>query len=276
MLITAIALQVTTSLLTTAVMPETPQAVFYIIILLVGAYAVNAGLESIGRLSEVVGPLILLTILSSLALNLNQIHFENLKPVFQLSILEDLQNSLLPGSIYGICIIMGVFMAYHNKPKDTLKAKLGGVVTGTLLIILNLLMVIMTFGVNLSAQLRFPMYNLAQMIKIGSFFERLEPLVMIFWIAAGFLSISMLFYVSTLGFAQLFKLSDYRPLTKLIGVAIFILSITLFSNITIIDAIYESIFPYLALSIEGGLTTLLLIVSLIRHRKKPIWVKKKG
>ena len=273
---TAIVLRIITDLLITAVMPETPQTVFYLVMLIVSAYAVNAGLEPIGRLSELVSPLVVLVLLLSLALNVNHLKLENLKPVFQLSMREDLQNSLLPGSLFGICIIMGVFMAYHNNPKDTLKAKLGGVVTGTLLTILNLLVLIMVFGANMCAELRFPLYSLAQMIEVGDFFERLEPLVMIFWIAAGFVSITMLYYVSTLGFAQLLKLPDYKPLTPFIGVAVFILTMTLFRNITDTDALFEGIFPYLALSVEGGLTTLLFFVSLFRHGKKPIQIKKRG
>ncbi|MHB1654723.1 MAG: GerAB/ArcD/ProY family transporter, partial [Desulfitobacteriaceae bacterium] len=210
------------------------------------------------------------------AFNVNNIKLENLKPVFQMSMWEDLQNSLLPGSLYGICIIMGVFMAYHNNPKDSLKAKLGGVVTGTLLIIINLLVVIMVFGTNLCSELRFPLYSLAQMIEVGDFFERLEPLVMIFWVAAGFLSITMLYYVSTLGFAQLLNLPDYKPLTPFIGAVVFIITMLLFRNITETDTLFEKFFPYLALPVEGGLTTLLFLVSLLRHRKKPIWIKKKG
>lgn len=257
-----------TGLLTTAVMPETPQSVFYLIMLIVAAYAVNAGLEPIGRLSELIGPLVLITLLIALAFNVNNIKLENLKPVFQMSMREDLQNSLLPGSLYGISIIMGVFMAYHNNPKDTLKAILGGVVTGTLLIILNLLAVIMVFGTNMCTQLRFPLYSFVQMIKVGDFFERLEPLAMILWIAGGFLSITMLYYVSTLGFAQLLNLPDYKPLTPYIGVVLFIITLLLFRNITDTDVFFERIFPYLALPVEGGLTTLLLFVSLFRQRKQ--------
>lgn len=276
LLMTAIILNTITTLLTTAVMPETPKTVFYLVMLLVGAYAVNAGLEPIGRLSELIGPLVVFCLLLSPALNINHIKLENLKPVFQLSLLKDLEYSLLPGSLYGICIIMSVFMAYHNDPKNTLKAKLGGLVTGTLLIIFNFLTVIMVFGADLGSQLRFPLYSLAQMIEIGDFFERLEPIVMFFWIAAGFISITMLYYVSTLGFAQLLSLPDYKPLTPLIGGAIFILSMIMFPNITAKDALVKGILPYLALSVEGGLTTLLLLVSLFRHRKKPIWIKQRG
>lgn len=268
-------LRILTSFLTTAIMPETPMMVFYLIMLIVSAYAVNAGLEAIGRLSELVAPIVILSLLFSFTLNVNHIKVENLKPVFQLSMWEALQNSFLPGSLYGLCIIMGVFMAYHNNPKDTLKAKLGGVVTGTLLIITDLLMVIMVFGANLCSQMRFPLYRFVQMIEVGDFFERLEPLVMVFWIAAGFLSITMLYYVSTLGFAQLLKLPDYKPLIPYTGVAILILTIVLFRNITDTDDLFERIFPYPALSVEGGLTTLLFVVSLFRHRDKPIWIKKR-
>lgn len=273
---TALGLNIITGFMITAVMPETPQSVFYLIMLIVAAYAVNAGLEPIGRLSELVGPLVVFSLLLSLTLNINNLKLENLKPVFQLSMREDLQNSLLPGSLYGICIIMGVFMAYHNNPKDTLKVKLGGVVAGTILIILNLLVIIMVFGANLCTQLRYPLYVLAHMTKIGDLFERLEPVVMFFWIASGFLSTTMLYYVSTLGLAQLLNLPDYKPLTPFIGIAVFILTMTLFRNITDADALLGGIFPYLALSVEGGLTTLLFFVSLLRHRKKPIGIKKRG
>lgn len=276
LLMATIMLNTIVAFLTTAVMPETPKTVFYLVILLVSAYAVNAGLEPIGRLSELVAPLVVLCLLLSLALNINHVKLENLKPVFQLSLLKDLEYSLLPGSLYGICIIMGVFMAYHNKPKDTLKAKLGGVVTGTLLIIINLLIVIMVFGANLGSQLRYPLYSLAQVIEIGDFFERLEPMVMFFFIAAGFMSVAMLYYVSTLGFAQLLNRPDYKPLTPFIGGAIFIVSIIAFPNITTKDVFLKGLFPYLTLPVEGGLTTLLLMVSLFRHRKKPIWTKQRG
>lgn len=44
-------------------MPETPVYVFSLVILLISAYAVNAGLEVIARLSEIIGPIMILSIL---------------------------------------------------------------------------------------------------------------------------------------------------------------------------------------------------------------------
>jgi spore germination protein KB len=270
---TAIVLHIVISLLTTAVMPETPRAVFYFIMLIMSAYAVNAGLEVIGRLSELVVPVVVLSLLASLALIFNRIKPENLKPPFQLSIGELLHQSLLPGSLYGLCIIMAVFMAYHNTPEETLKAKLGGVITGTLLAILAFLVVIMVFGVDL--KLFFPLYSLAQLIEVADFLERLEPLMLVFWISAGFISVTALYYASTLGLAQVLQLSDYKPLTPLIGVVIFILSSVLFQNITDVNLLFETIYPYLALAVEGGLTTLLLVIALFWHRKKPVQKKRR-
>ena len=264
----SIILKTLTDFLTTVIMPETPMLAFSIIFLLVSTYAVNAGLEVLGRLSEIIGPVMLISLISVLLFNLESIEVARLQPAFQHSPLEIVKASLLPASWFGVCIAMGIFMAYHNKPKETLKVKLGGVVTGVVLLILGMLEAITVFGVEMCTSQNYLLYRLSQMIEVGDFFERFEVLEVFIWMTGGFISVIILYYHSTLGLAQLLRFPKYQSLTPFIGGIILFLSLSLFDNFTERLSLFKGlVFPFLALTVEGFLTTLLLIVSVLRHGK---------
>lgn len=260
-------LLVMSNFLYTALMPETPVIVFSLIILLVSAYAVNAGLEVIARLSEIIGPIMLISLLVVFFLNLNRVELAKLFPMFQHSAAEVFKASLLPVSLFGICIVMGMLMAYHNIPKENLKAKWIAITMGTLLAILIYLQLVTVLGVNMSSIQRYPVYRLVKMIEIGDFFERIEPLMVIFWVGGSFIAVSILYYNSVLGLAQVLKMQRYQPLTPLVGGGILLASVISFRNVTEMTRFTEGVFPYLALVVEDLLMTLLFTVSYIRHGK---------
>lgn len=261
-------LRTTTDFLSTALMPETPAIVFSIVILLVSIYAVNSGLEVLARLSELVSPLVMLFLFILLLFNAKGVKLENLQPAFQ-HVKEIIKISVLPSALIGSSIVMGVFMAYHNIPEKTLKAQLFGLVTGGVFLILILMQSITVLGVNLSAEQTHFIYRLAQMINVGDFFERFEPLEVIVWIAVTFITITTFYLLSLIGLAQLLKLKKYQTISPLIGITMLFLSEFLFHSV--VDRFHltkGTIFPYTAITIEALLPTLLLIVSLIKHSKK--------
>ncbi|WP_040413322.1 endospore germination permease [Desulfosporosinus sp. OT] len=260
-----VTLKIVSEFVFTVLLTETPELFINFILLLVSFYAVNAGLEVIARLSEIVAPLILIPLLIILTFSLNRVELENLRPIFQHSIWQLLKYSLLPISMYGVCIVMGIFMAYHNKPKESLKAKWIAIGSVTVLSIMTLISLITIFGTSYSSQQIYPVFRLAQIIKVGNFFERIETLVIIFQIAGAFVGLVIFYYSSVLGLAQIFKIQRYQTLTPYFGVIMLILSKFVFNNIAERHQFTETIFPYLALFIEVFLIIMLLIVSLIRH-----------
>ncbi len=264
----AITLRIFGDFMVTAVMPETPILFFVITMVIVSAYAVFNGLEVIGRLNELIGMAILLSSVILLILVSNNVEPENLKPLFGTRPTDILLSSLIPGSWFGICIIMGMLLPYHNKPKQTLKAKMGGVVAGTVVMIIYMLVMIGVFGVQGIAAQTFPAYSLARMVSVGEFLERTESVMMAIWAAGGFLTVTAMYYSAVLGTAQLLKLKSYKPVIVPIGLLLIFLSVLLFKNHRQLIAFNKEIFPFYALSIEGGLTTLLLVVSLLRHGRR--------
>lgn len=253
--------------LTITMMPETPIYAFSLVLILVSAYAVNAGLEVIARLSEIIGPIMILSLLIAFTLNLNHIDFIKLLPMFQHSPVAVLKESIRTISTFGLCTVMGIFMAYHNTPQETLKAKLIAITIGALLAILILLELIAVLGINMSRVEIFPVFRLAKYIDIGGFFERIEPLMMIFWVGGTFIAITILYYSSTLGLAQILKLSKYQSATPFMGAGFLLISLFGFRNVSELNQFIEDVFPYGALFIETMLMLLLFAVSYLRHGK---------
>ncbi|TGE34828.1 hypothetical protein E4K67_28555 [Desulfosporosinus fructosivorans] len=262
---TLIILKTVSEFIDTVLLTGTPELAINFILLLISLYAVNAGLEVVARLSEIIAPLMLIALLIILTFSLNRVELGNLRPVFQHDVWELLKLSLLPISLYGVCVTMGVFMPYHNNPKESLKAKWIAISSVTILSIMTLMSLITIFGTSYSSQQVYPVFRLAQIIKVGDFFERIETLVIIFQIAGAFVSLVILYYSSVLGLAQILKIQRYQTLTPYFGVTMLILSEFVFSNIAEMHQFTETIFPFLAIFIEVFLIIMLLIVSIIRH-----------
>jgi len=65
-----------------------------------------------------------------------------------------------------------------------------------------------------------------QVIDIGDILTRVEVFVAINFITMGFIKVSVLFYGTVLGLAQVFNLSSYRPIITVIStVDSFIISV---------------------------------------------------
>lgn len=80
---TAINLSQFSVFLTAATMPETPLLFFMISMLLVSAYAVRNGLEVLARLSELIGPIMMITVTTIIVLVAKEMDFKALLPMLE-------------------------------------------------------------------------------------------------------------------------------------------------------------------------------------------------
>lgn len=255
----------------TTIMPETPLAAFVIPGALVSAYVAGGGLEVLARMSEVIAPVYIIALFALLVLLIPEMDLSELLPLFQHGAGQIIMGSLLPASWFGVCIIMAMFMAYHHRPERTFVVKMTGVVLGATILFLLLTANMAVFGAEYAPVFNYPVYVLARQISLADILERLEILWVTVWLFAGFVTISSLHYASALGTAQLLGLRNYRPLVLPLGTVI-----ASFSHMIIPSAIIGTVFtlrtfPLYALSIEGGLTTLLFVVALVK-----MWVAKPG
>lgn len=254
---------------TIAIMPETPAYVFKVLLLLVSIYAINAGIEVIMRVAEIWAPIVIASYLAIIFLNLKWMELDNLKPMFQHGVLEILQASMLPVAWFGICIIMGVFMAYHNNPKDCFKMKMGGMGVGVIILTTTMLAGITAFGMQVILKQVYSIFLLSQMVSVGDFIERMESIQVVTWLAGGFICICSFHYAGSEGLRQIFQAKSLKIIAPIVAVGIYVASEILFPTSVNRTEFMKNTFPYFAMGIEIVGICSLYAVSLIKDMLNP-------
>jgi spore germination protein KB len=111
----------------------------------------------------------------------------------------------------------------------------------------------------------YPTWSAVRLINIGDVLTRMESLVAIDLITIGFIKVALLFYVSVLGLAQVFKMKSYLPLVPPMVVLMYILSLSSFSSAIEIPYYAYKIWPFYSIPFEIILPLLILAVAAIRN-----------
>lgn len=250
-------------------MPETPLLVFVAFLVFLAMYAAYLGLEVIGRAGELALFLLLLVTIGIPLLASPRIDMGYFFPFLQTPLRDILRASLTVTSFYSVGVVMGVFMAYLNLPQHALKTKAAAVSLAGLLMAASYAAALGLFGpMVLFPGLRYISYQVARLISIRGFFERLDALAMILWFAGAFIAVSALFYCATLGLARVASLKNYRPLIIPLGAAVAALAIYQFPDSPALDAFIKGIFIPLVLVVEFGLTGLLALVAALKPKRR--------
>jgi spore germination protein KB len=201
-----------------AFLPQTPIIVVLSCLVLLCSYAVYGGIEVIGRLAQLYAPLFILPLLIMIALLLQDYEIKNMFPIFRHGIMPSVKGAIIPGlswfTEFFIIAFLFPFLADQEKGK---KWGAISVLTVTLTMIVINLMVLFLFGGVLSSSYLYPVFDAAKYVHIGDFFEHLDGIVIVVWVAGVFIKICVFYYALVLGSAQWFKLSDYHPIVFPLG-----------------------------------------------------------
>lgn len=252
--------------LTTTLEPETPSFVFVLTITIAAGWAAYNGLETIGRLSEMIAILILLAAAFMFLFSIPEVNLKYLLPQFENGLWPAVKSSVYPGSWFGICIMMGMLMPHHNNPKNTFKVKASAVLLGSAIMTLLLLYTVAIIGPEMATRLYYPIYEFSRIIH-PNFLERIDVLLMLIYISGAFISISILYYVASEGAAQLFHIGTHRQWIVPFGILVVVIPGLPFENIALAYKFFNNLFPAYALVIEGGLTSFIFITAFIVDRR---------
>jgi len=252
------------------VLPETPLLVFVLLVAVVNTVGAYHGLETLARASEFIGPVSVAISALILILSIKDMDFGNLQPVLANGIRTPIEAALVPASWFGVCVVMGLLMAYHNKPEQAFVAKASGVSAGTIVLTLLVLGSLAVLGPVQAAHQRTPIWSLTRLISVSGFFERVQMLFISLLMTTGFVTLGVLHYASSLGISQVFGLKEYRPLVLPVGLILTALAFGLVDSNLDAQPFFREAFPPYALTIEGGLTFLILIVALVRGSRAPL------
>lgn len=250
-------------LMSAIVLPRTPLMVVQLLILLLCAWAVRQGLEVLARTIELTLPLIIFLFTVTILLVARDMHFSNLLPVLDKGLGPVIMASLPPTGWRGEIILLAMILPSLARPEAARRCALLAVLLIGLILVADAMANTMVFGPTV-ARLSFPTFTLVRQVSLANFVERIDAVLVAIWVIGMYGKISLFYYATVLGIAQLANLKDYRPLVLPAGAVLAALSLAGADSSLEVTAYIVKGWPPFSFLMEYVFPTLLLAVAYLR------------
>lgn len=234
-------------------------------------YAISAavlvfyGIEAMARAAYIILPFSILGLSLVLIMLVPEMHFFYLAPWFGTGL-----DKFLLYSVFGINAGVVVIAIFADSLQNRLvknSALLFGLGTSALLKSLAIAVFIMVFGAKAAAEKTLPFFEMARLIHLSRFVQRLEALFILLWAIAGIISIAVSLYVVLFLYARLTGLPSIRPIIP--AVALIAAQLSMLPEDIAAAAALESLLTRYYYSFGNyGIPLILVTVSLLKGRAK--------
>lgn len=244
--------------------------------ILVCSFAVRGGVEVIGRLAQMIVPVVIIMILIILILLIPDMEVANMFPIMEKGIMPSLMGSMIPQGWFTEFLLIAFLLPYVA---DRDKAKKWGMISVTAaMLTLSFINIVVLFVLGgITARFVYPVASAVRYISIADFLEHLEAVIAALWVAGVFLKIAVFYYAVVLGTAQWMNLSDYRPIIFPMGFLLLLFAVWSAPNLMELTHFLGGSSVFYRLSIQMGLPLFLLFIAKWRKRaNNPNQVKCQG
>ncbi|ULL14599.1 hypothetical protein DVH26_09135 [Paenibacillus sp. H1-7] len=200
-----------------------------VILIMLGAVVYvtcTGGLRSISRCSEIIGPVSTAGCFFIIVFSVKDWDWLRLLPVYSnTGWLPIVKGSLAPASFLAESFMVVMLIAFMPKPERALTSTLWGIAAASVAFLAMTLIVIMVFGPNLPAKFIYPLYSVVTYISIMDFIQNVDVLVVLLWIIGIFIKLSLYFFITSYGSAQLFQIRKWKRTVWLIAPIVFVVSL---------------------------------------------------
>ena len=242
----------------------------FIMVLLIAYATYSGGIDGIGRCSEILGPIIILMILVVLTTSIPHIHLKHLLPFYVDSGMMTIVKGSLPQASYlGHSFEFAMLSSFLYNPRKGSPYVIWSVIFVGIVVLLSMIMVILTLGVNLSSKMWYPFFEMTKKIELFGFIENLDAIAVVIWVASVFIKMSVIFFITCYGTAQFLRVKNWRNMVWFIAPVVIVFSLFP-KNVSEATAHYLNNYwvPFVLPVNMLGLPLLLLIVGKIQQRKK--------
>jgi len=242
----------------TVTFPETPMIVVIGLFAAVLVYVINGGIEVIGRLSELLVPLIPLLVFI-ISLSVITVHdFTAFLPILENGMIPVLNAAFSFISLpFGETVAFLMLFVHLNEKKKLSKIVLVSAVISTVMGIVVFLRDIFVLGSDLMSRSTF-VPHLTSLLIPGL---NVEPLVDINLLIGGGVKTSICIYAAAQGICQVAGIDDYRKLTGAIATFCVVLSVWEYENLLEMVNWAEKVWPYYSIPFQIAIPLLLLLLS---------------
>lgn len=247
------------------ILPLTPISFVLISMIVPAALVCFFGIESIARFARLMAYFLLIGYVSVLVLNYNNYDILNLFPIGGYGLITSIQHGITRSSFYGEAVILGCIAPSLQGTVHIKKSGIKAIVISGILVSASLICSSMAFTYGTSQEIVSRLFALTQLINIGSFFQRLDPLFILPWCIGSLISITFILYISINTYCNTFKMQDMRPCILPFTIIVYIISILpkdITSIITYINILREN-----GWIVFFGLPIFVLIIAIFRKKK---------
>ncbi|AGL02714.1 GerAB/ArcD/ProY family transporter [Desulfoscipio gibsoniae] len=232
---------------------------------IVGTVVVSyLGLEAVARTAKFLAGILVVTGLTLVALTIPLWSFSTLYPLWGSGLLQLLRGALENSGNYVQILLLGIIYPFLPGDKGK-KVGVWGVGIAGFTMFLYVLTPILVFTYPTVTELTLPSFELARIINIGRFGQRMEVVFLPLWVFGNMIYLSASLYAGAVVLARLCRLDDYRP---------FVLSMAVFVTVTAFIPqnapqaaywFYEYISRY-SFGMLIGIMLLLLLIAALKSR----------
>ncbi|MGZ7444200.1 GerAB/ArcD/ProY family transporter [Paenibacillus sp. TH7-28] len=190
------------------------------------AYAVRCGLYTIFLAAEGIFLVTALAFLSIPLIGFQEMEVDMFIALATHLTLKDLWDGIYETvSIFGELAFLFLLFPYLRKPKKVYRTYFFITCTSLAIIITHVIPVLLTFGPSLGANLIYPDMELVRFIRVGSFIDTMDPILIILWLTSIFVKISFIVFTAVTCLSQLTGVNDHKPFTLPVVAFILVFSI---------------------------------------------------
>jgi spore germination protein KB len=263
----AIVIRNFTDFFTTAIIPETPALIIAAALILTSGLALFYGLEVIVRCSLILVPFAIILIIILVALQVPWFNWVNFLPLIDVP-LEKFLRSIHGAAAFPFAETVAFLMLFPYAIRS--KEKIGKATAIAIILAAALSMLTSVRGTailgNTGSVFTYPTFETVKMLDLPFVDTRFEIFVALDFMAMGFLKITVLYYGTVLGAAQLLRLRTYQPFILPVGVLMVSASLVSFNNIIENIELATLSYPFYAPVFELIVPLITLLVAWIRKQ----------
>ena len=239
--------------------------IFFIIGVVVGSFL---GLEAIMRYHAIIVPVIATGYIIILLGVIPQMDFTNLLPILGNGSYNVFGKGFFRVSIYSELLVLFLLPPFLGSYKNVRAVGYIAIGFSSVFLIGGSLVYILTFPYPSNLESFLPVYQMARLINLGGFFQRIESMFVFIWAMAAFIYLTAAFYFMVYTFAKTTGLKYVRPLILPFAVMVFSAAFIPQNLVTVIK-MKTQFFSIPALLLTFAFIGLILIIANLRkHDKK--------
>lgn len=246
---------------------ETPMVFVVSSLMIVCAYALYQGVEVWARTSQLLIPVAWAIIVFMITIMVPEMHVKEMFPFMEYGPMPLLRSTIVPASWYSQFFIMSIFMPYLVKKSLThLRWMLISLATVIVTMMGVNLAVLYIFG-DANKGFNYPFLVAVRYVSLSDFIEHTESLLMAAWLVAIFIKVTVVYYATLLGTAQLLRLPDFRMLIVPIGLLMILLCLWCATDFEDLRHLLGTSIPLVSLLFQVLIPALMLGIAMARRVK---------